>query len=92
MSHHLYIVFEYQDHGFYGEDKVIQKIFTTRASLDTFMLSQTWKLGGLLSKPHMYHIYEARIVIFADDGSIIHDQVIDYSEHAPAPPVPEELK
>ena len=86
----LYIVYKEEDADTpSGIEYVINRIFTSRAETDKYMLSQTWWLNRCYRPERFVLSYKAVCMTFAEDGTILSEETIDYSAHAPPTPTDE---
>ena len=85
----IYIVNAPEEGGCEHDHLAMKRIFTTREAVDAFMLSQTWRPDRCYKPERMVLPYTAVSVCFEEDGTILSEQEIDYSAHAPPTPADE---
>ena len=85
----IYIVQSFEDTLEHGTLYEIVRIFTKRADVDDFMLSQEWKPSGFFSFEGWQLPFTASRIVYDTDGTILTNEELDYSEHAP--PTPEQI-
>ncbi len=79
----IYIVQSFEETLDHGTLYEIERIFTTRADVDAFMISQEWKQGGFFTGKGWRHPFIANHIVYDKDGSILTNEELDYSEYSP---------